>query len=223
MAKKTTRPQAPKLKIKLADTEETPKESSSAIVARTMATSATVQAIYGMEPWVKQSQGDVDLGVLLDTLVAQNDAMTRGDMVKIELMLFNQSLTLQAMFTTLSRRAAMNVGEHMGAVDTYLRLALQAQSQCRSTLETLAEIKNPRPATFVKQANIANGPQQVNNGTPAGVNDPRAPARDIPQNLPNELLTDERATHDTPMDTRSKAAASRSDSGMETVDRIDRT
>ena len=223
MAKKTTLPQEPKLKTKSADTEETPKESSSAIVARTMATSATVQAIYGMEPWVKQSQGDVDLAVLLDTLVAQNDAMTRGDMGKIELMLFNQSLTLQAMFTTLSRRAAMNVGEHMGAVDTYLRLALKAQSQCRSTLEALAEIKNPRPATFVKQANIANGPQQVNNGTPARVNDPRAPARDISQNLPNELLTDERATHDTPMDTRCKAAASRSDSGMETVDTIDRT
>ena len=37
------------------------------------------------------------------------------------------------------------------------------------------------------------------------------------------IITDERATHDNPMDTRSKAAASRSDSGMETVVTIDRT
>ena len=58
----------------------------------------------------------------------------------------------------------MNAGEYINAADTYMRLALKAQAQCRSTLEALAEIKNPRPVSFVKQANIANGPQQVNNG-----------------------------------------------------------
>jgi hypothetical protein len=46
----------------------------------------------------------------------------------------------------------------------YMRLALKAQSQCRATIETRAEIKNPRPIAFAQQANIANGPQQVNNG-----------------------------------------------------------
>jgi len=30
-----------------------------------------------------------------------------------------------------------------------------AQSQCRTTLEALAEIKNPRAVAFLKQANIA--------------------------------------------------------------------
>jgi hypothetical protein len=44
-----------------------------------------------------------------------------------------------------------------------MRLALKAQSQCRATLETLVNIKNPRPVAFVQQANIANGPQRVNN------------------------------------------------------------
>ena len=35
--------------------------------------------------------------------------------------------------------------------------------------ETLAVIKNPQPVAFVRQANIANGPQQVNNApAPAG-------------------------------------------------------
>ena len=38
------------------------------------------------------------------------------------------------------------------------------QAQCRATLEALAEIKNPRPVAFVKQANISGGHQQVNNG-----------------------------------------------------------
>ena len=45
-----------------------------------------------------------------------------------------------------------------------MRLALKAQAQSRSTVEALAEIKNPRPVQFVKQANMTTGPQQVNNG-----------------------------------------------------------
>jgi hypothetical protein len=43
-----------------------------------------------------------------------------------------------------------------------MRLGLKAQSQCRATLETLAQIKNP-PVVIARQANIAQGPQQVNN------------------------------------------------------------
>lgn len=43
-------------------------------------------------------------------------------------------------------------------------MALKAQAQCRATLEALAEIKNPRPVAFVKQANISGEHQQVNNG-----------------------------------------------------------
>ncbi len=58
----------------------------------------------------------------------------------------------------------------MGTAETLLRLALKAQSQCRTTLLTLAEIKNPRPIAFVNQANFAHGPQQVNNRTLAAAN-----------------------------------------------------
>ena len=42
-------------------------------------------------------------------------------------------------------------------------MALRAQNQCRMTLETIATIKNPS-VVFAKQANIAAGHQQVNNG-----------------------------------------------------------
>jgi hypothetical protein len=62
----------------------------------------------------------------------------------------------------MSHRAQINMGEHLDATDRYMRLALKAQSQCRATLETLAAIKNP-PTVFARQANIAQGPQQVNN------------------------------------------------------------
>ena len=61
------------------------------------------------------------------------------------------------------------MGEHLNATETYMRLALKAQTQCRSTLETLAEVKYPKAATFVRQQNVAYQ-QQINNGDPANGN-----------------------------------------------------
>ena len=54
------------------------------------------------------------------------------------------------------RRAADTLAEH---AEMLLRIGLKSQSQCRATLETLAQIKNP-PIVYAKQANITNGPQQ---------------------------------------------------------------
>ena len=62
-----------------------------------------------------------------------------------------------------------------------MRLALKAQGQCRTTLETLATIKNP-PVVYARQANFATGPQQVNNGA--------IPHATKNENAPNELLED---------------------------------
>jgi hypothetical protein len=80
-----------------------------------------------------------------------------------------------------------NMGEYVDTADRYMRLALKAQSQCRATIETLAEIKNPKPVAFVQQANIANGPQQVNNGPQPGASRARES-----ENQPNKLLEQQR-------------------------------
>ena len=74
----------------------------------------------------------------------------------------------------------------MNAGETYLRLALKAQAQCRTTWESLAEIKNPRAVAFVRQANIAHGPQQVNNGTVASQDAPTRAEKSENQSI--ELL-----------------------------------
>ena len=178
---------------------------------------AVVQAAVGMELWLTHSVGEPDFTALAEKIREQADAMHSGDMKGIESMLFAQALTLQATFTALSRRAASNAGEYMGATDTYLRLALKAQGQCRATLETLANIKNPRPVAFVKQANISNGPQQVNNGT-ADTSGAVVRAREENENPQNELLTDTRATHGKPVDTRAKSKAGASNPRMATVE-----
>ena len=110
--------------------------------------------------------GETDLQSLVNELGKQCKRVRDGDLARAESLLMTQAHTLDAIFNELARRAALNMGEYINAMDRYLRLALKAQSQCRATLETLATIKNP-PVIYAKQANIANGPQQVNNGTAA--------------------------------------------------------
>jgi hypothetical protein len=70
-------------------------------------------------------------------------------------MLTAQAHTLDAIFNPLARIASSNLnGGSLETVHTVMRLALKAQSQSRSTIKTLAEIKNPSHVAFVKQANI---------------------------------------------------------------------
>ena len=104
--------------------------------------------------------GNVDLTACLGQLNAAVDRVHRGDLRDSEAMLTAQAMTLNALFGHLANLADRT--EYVDKFDTYLRLALKAQGQCRATLETLAEIKYP-PTVFAQQANVAHGPQQVNN------------------------------------------------------------
>ena len=84
-----------------------------------------------------------------------------GDLSKIEEMYISQAVALEVMFTSLARRAKMQ--EKLLQYETHMRLALKAQNQSRATLQALVQLKQPSNTTFVKQANIAQGHQQVNN------------------------------------------------------------
>lgn len=111
-----------------------------------------------------QCGDDLDLVALHKELSRQVDQMRSGNLGKVEAMLYAQAQTLDAMFFNLATRAhrQMGQGDYLYAADTYMKLALRAQSQCRATLEALATIKNP-PVVYAKQANVTTGPQQVNN------------------------------------------------------------
>ncbi len=104
--------------------------------------------------------GNVDLTACLAQLNGAVERVHRGDLRDSEALLTAQSVTLNALFVHLANLAAKT--EYVDKFDKYLLLSLKAQGQCRATLETLAEIKNP-PTLFAKQANVAHGPQQVNN------------------------------------------------------------
>lgn len=177
--------------------------------------SSNTQNAVGILSWSKFA-GEADLQELCNDLCEQTVKVQDGDMRPIEGMLYRQAKTLETMFTSLARRAANNDGLKQFQVN--LTLALKAQAQCRATLEALAEIKNPRPVQFVKQANMTTGPQQVNNGnTQAGALSHAQESKP----LQNELLEDARngSTH---LDTRTTAAATRSHPAVETVATVHR-
>ncbi len=105
----------------------------------------------------------LDLTTIYDILKEQNERVANGDMTRVEAMLIDQAHTLQAMSTLFTIK--MSKSEYLNQTETYSRIALKAQNQCRQTLGTLIELKNPKRATFIKQQNNAMN-QQVNNGQP---------------------------------------------------------
>lgn len=116
---------------------------------------STILTGYG-----KQQFEDIDFGKLVDELGRHLTAIADGDMSGVEAMLYAQATALQSIFMNMAIRAQAQT--HAPLMQTYLTLALKAQSHSRLALEALAEVKNPRQSTFVKQQNIAQQ-QQVNN------------------------------------------------------------
>jgi hypothetical protein len=102
-----------------------------------------------------------DTGQLVGAIVAAVNECRTGDLASMEAMLVSQAMALQAIFTSLAVRAEQH-NDHRLREGT-LALALKAQAQGRATIQALADLKNPPRATFVQQANIAAGAQQVNN------------------------------------------------------------
>lgn len=106
----------------------------------------------------------LDTPALIEALRQQTQAVHKGDLRAAEAMLMNQATALQSLFVKLTETGLQ--ASLLRQQETALRLALKAQSQCRATLETLANIKNP-PVVYARQANVTTGPQQINNGPQA--------------------------------------------------------
>lgn len=158
--------------------------------------------------------GELDFTELLDVMQEKTAQVKAGDLSGLEATLTAQAVLLNGIFNEMARRAALNMAEHLNAMDVYMRLALKAQSQCRTTVESLAEIKNPRPVAFVRQQNVAVN-QQVNNDSQS-VSAPHAHEKNtIPANelsgVSNELSPD----------TGTPAIAGRVNPQVETVDALD--
>ena len=163
---------------------------------------------------ISEFGGHPDVAALAVQLEIGMSDVRKNDLRECEAMLYSQAHALQAIFVDATRQVPKQ--EWFSNSESFMRMALKAQSQCRATVETLATIKNP-PVVFARQANITQGLQQVNNAMmPAG--EPRAGAgkTEKPQNRlsggSNELLPD----------TRTPGAAVGSDPAMAALETFDR-
>ena len=206
--KAPAKPQAKKAAAKPADEKMQPHQ---------IVLSSNVQNAVGIAAWGNFA-GEANLQELCNDLGEQTKNVQDGDMRSVEGMLFRQAKTLETMFTNLTRRASKQ--DNMKWLQTFLTLALKSQAQCRSTLEALAEIKNPRPVSFVKQANIANGNQQVNNtyASASGHSGINSGAGNF-QTEPNKLLE---ADHGQRMDFGAQGKTGRVNQAVATVEAVHR-
>lgn len=175
-----------------------------------MSINPTVNAAAVIELYQGNVLGkDGDMKVMTDELYRMIGEVRKGNLGSLEAMLLSQAVSLQTMFASLARRAQTQT--YQRNTEAFLGLALKAQAQSRATISTLVELKYPRQATFVKQANIAHGPQQVNNGH--GDCKRRSRTEKI-QAAPNELLEKRHEQFSSGLDGRASNAA---ESGHSTV------
>lgn len=168
-----------------------------------------------MATFSKRHLGECDATRAVASLQRSIAASKRGDMSVSDTLLIGQATALNAIFHEMMACSAANIGFHPDAMERYMRLGLKAQSQCRATLESLAKIKNPPNVAFVKQANIAHGPQQINNAIAVAVEpDGRASETGI---APIELLENSNGEW---MDTRAQSASGRGDPAVATVGNV---
>lgn len=210
--KKTAAPEADKFPRKTIPCVSGPSDDEKGRSHANLITSpelAAYRVIGMMQP--KNIADEIDAPGMLATLRDQAAAVQSGDLAHAEAMLINQASALQALFVRLSERAIEQA--HMPNLEGFMRLALRAQSQCRATLETLAAIKNP-PIVYARQANISNGPQQVNNGVASS-----APA-EKKINQQNELLEVQDGSEK--MDAGAASTTSGNDPAMATLGELHR-
>ena len=153
----------------------------------------------------------IDIEFARDVIAIGAEEIKKGDLSKLEEMLYSQAVALNMMFTNLSRRASIQTNVDIRAV--LANLALKSQNQSRNTIQTLINLKQPNQTAFIKQqTNVANGHQQINNGV----------AQSSPEkfaNVTNELLE---AKHGERLDTGTKAETKRVNTELEAVGKVHR-
>lgn len=132
-----------------------------------------INSLLVIDAFKKEVMGeDVNIGAMMEHLEGSVQAVKAGDLSHLEAMLLSQATSLQALFTSFSLKASRQ--QHLSNYQALINLAFKAQAQSRATLQALIDLKCPKQPTFVKQANIAHGAQQVNNGVESPTSGSRA-------------------------------------------------
>jgi hypothetical protein len=167
-------PERPELKLMLREGET--KEQRMARITMEPEVRAAVSMFYINNPGFYNDS--FDMGALIEELSRQTALVKNKDSSRAQEMLVAQTHTLDLLFNRLTATAEANIGAgYLEAANTYFKLAMKAQSQCRTTWEAVSKIQNPPVTNVTKQTNIAKN-QQINNSGEI-------------ENPPNELAGDD--------------------------------
>lgn len=147
---------------------------------------------------------DMDINQIKEELDKDIKASQETNIVNADALLISQAHTLDKLFQKFVRKTLS--AEYIEQMKGYSTLALKAQNQCRMTLGTLAEIKNPRPYIQNNKAQY----QQVNNGVS------KTTRTEEKSKTTNELLEDKQHEQEW-LDTGTQETASGTDKKLEAM------
>ncbi len=146
----------------------------------------------------------MDFESLIETMKTVSNKVKNGNLSNLEEMLVCQTYSLQHLFMRMACKISST--KNPDHIELFARFALKAQNQCRSTVATLSEMKNPKRATFIKQQNTAVN-QQINQSE-------NSKNSNIPA---NELLE---KTHGERLDTKETKETIGTNQDLETVGKV---
>lgn len=189
-----------------------PEEKENEITTATILLSSPYNASYLIRGLLDPDGDVLENKDVFQELIKKNKQASTGDLEELEKMLLNQVSVLDAVFYNYITRTTRS--EYLEHAEIFSDIAFKAQKQCRTTIATLAELKKPRSATFIRQQNNATN-QQVNNTL--ALKKQSGKSKKI-INIENELLE---VNHDT-VDGGTQIASIPSHSQMEAVGEIER-
>ena len=143
--------------------KRTNESASKSMMSSSTVNSNVIQSVHQQTDFGENDLGEaikLDLKSLTDAMATVSGQVKAGNLSSLEDMLVCQTYSLQHLFMTMAIK--INGTTNADHIELLSKLALKAQNQCRTTIATLSEMKNPKRAMFVKQLNQANQ-MQVNN------------------------------------------------------------
>lgn len=157
-AKASAKPANNTLAVRQTDDEDANIAAARALLSPDFRHAAAVSQV--LKPYFGSMEGAPGIGDYADAIHERGKAATKNELAFVSRALAAQAVTLDTIFTEMARRMALNMGEYLGATDTYARIALKAQAQSRATLEALAKLHQPREQT-VRHVHVNEGGQAV--------------------------------------------------------------
>ena len=152
----------------------------------------SVNSVRSLKKFAHVTQ-ETEVSDILYELQKAGAEVVAGDLSRLEKMLTNQAITLDAIFNRLAVKAYES--EYLKTYEVFMRLAFKAQAQARCTVEALSVLKHPQPYI---QTNIGQvGHNQVNNTYASTSLNTDVSMQSVAENfqiVPNKLL-DKVASH----------------------------